>query len=104
MDLLLLLTDQTLRANGLQDEVTGDYLNSATVTATITNKLDEEVAGVTWPITLSYVTASNGNYRGNIPHDAEFVEGKTYLIEVTAVSGSFQRVWKFPRVAEYGQP
>lgn len=104
MDVLLIQNDQTIRVNGLQDEVTESYLNAATVTVTLKAKDGTEVAGETWPLTLSYVAASDGNYIGNLSDELELTAGRTYFVEITAVSGEWKGFWRFPRAAEYRQP
>jgi hypothetical protein len=85
---LLIGNDQTIevQSGGLTDAVTGDPINDATVTATIRDRAGNAVGGVTWPITLDYIAASDGQYRGNIPAAAEFAASKRYQVTVDAVS------------------
>ena len=62
-----LTSDNTLQLTGLQDQLTSSFVNSATVTVTLTNKATgAQVAGQSWPTTMTYVTSSDGNYRGNL--------------------------------------
>lgn len=62
--------DQYIEIDGLADELTGSYFNAATVTATLIDTAGlVGLAGSTvtgFPLTLSYVSASNGNYRGKV--------------------------------------
>lgn len=93
MQVLFPGNDLTLRVNGVRDEVTSDYLNAATVTAVVKKTNGEEVAGQTWPLTLDYVAASNGNYIGNLEAGNTIVKGRTYKVEVTAQYGGFAGFW-----------
>lgn len=103
MDILLIGNDHTLEVTGLQDELSPlSYLNAATVTARIKNTNDSDVTGETWPITLSYVAASNGNYRGNISDAIAFLNGAFYIVEITADAGSgLLAFWRKEVVAQY---
>ena len=64
---------------------TTTYLNSATVTYSITDAAGTAVSGGTG--TLSYVAASSGDYEGTIESSvltsSNFTEGRTYLIDIT---------------------
>lgn len=74
--------------NKLKD-MDGAYLNAAAVTCT-QFKTEEgvDVTGVTLPLTMSYVAASQGKYRGILSHLAALEEGKRYVIKVVVDTGS----------------
>lgn len=81
---------------GLRDLETGAYINDATVQARLLHEDGTEVPGVTWPVTLAYVTASNGEYRGAIHWSAQPRLGKFVLYEVSALtSGDVKRTWLY---------
>lgn len=101
MDVLLIGNDQTLLVQSVTDEITGSYINDATVTASLRQMNTTAVPGQSWPLTLDYVAASNGNYRGNLENDLEIREGLKYIVEITIVSGSFQAFFRFERRADY---
>jgi hypothetical protein len=87
-------SDALLELNGLRDAVTGDYLNVATVTASIRDLKGNLVVGAE-NIIMEHVSSSNGDYRGRISHAANFVEGKQYVAEVTAIGDAdIQGYWK----------
>lgn len=73
-------SDNLVTVDGLTDEATGSYVNDATVTA----KLTTDSAGVSTvsgsSITLSYVAASDGKYRGEMPYTVSLTEGTTYYL------------------------
>lgn len=85
---------------GLQNSLDDSYINDATVSVTIVDGDDAEVVGATWPVTLEYVSASNGVYRGLIPSSVELTEDEVYYAVVTATSGSSTATWKQPTVAK----
>lgn len=86
---------------GLQDEDSGAYLNAATVVATLYDENDVEVVGQTWPLNLSYVAASNGDYRGTLDYDLQLTEDALYYAHITATSGSLQGSWRIALRADY---
>lgn len=74
--------------DGLYDEDNGVPINDATVELlSITDEATGlAVAGVTLPITLVYLAASNGVYKAKIPATAAFVEGRSYDFKVRALA------------------
>ena len=73
----------------LKDSFDDSFINSATVQIDSIKNLDDvEVTGLTFPITMNYVAASNGNYKADIPNTSNMVYGKYYKIYITAtISG-----------------
>lgn len=94
MNQLLIGNDQTIQLLGLYDEEEAVFINDATVTARVKLRNDDETEGDTWPITLNYVAASDGDYVGNIENTVELVNRRSYLVEVKAVQGDFQALWQ----------
>lgn len=89
--------DNLLELRGLANAATGNYENAATVTATVVDSTDTEVPGLSWPLTLAYVAASDGDYRGEIGDGASFVVGTDYTAKITAtVSGGPTGYWEIP--------
>jgi hypothetical protein len=89
--------DHELTATGTQDSA-GVYLNSATVIATMIDAATAvEVPGQTWPLTLSYVADSDGDYSGVIEYDLAVVAGQRLLLLVTVNAGVGARGnWEIP--------
>ncbi len=58
--------------------------SGTTVTATLVDEDGTTVTGQTFPLTLSYVAASNGNYRGVLEDDLNLTESASYWVQVTA--------------------
>lgn len=70
---------------GLKDASAGTYINDATVTVTMYGEDGStEVTGETWPVTMSYVASSNGNYLGVVSADSNILVGVKYQIKISA--------------------
>lgn len=87
--------DNLIVLDSLYDQGAGAYINDATVTITLTDSADEEVSGQSWPLTLSYVSDSNGKYQGVVDADAALTAGARYLADITAERGTLKGRWKF---------
>lgn len=88
---LYLGNDMLLEVSGLRDDVTGDYLNAATVTVTLKDSAGVNVTGQSWPLTLSYVTASNGVYRATLIDSLSVTANARYVATVIADAGAGKR-------------
>lgn len=90
-------TDDRLLLTGLStiNLSTGaaSYLSgSATVTATVLDHMTQvAVAGETFPITLTYITASNGDFHGVLRDTLTLAEGQRIDVRVTIDNGTDQR-------------
>lgn len=72
---------------GLKNEITDAFINDAAVTVTIKTVAGVEVAGETWPVSMGYVAASNGNYRGILSDEIELVAKSKYIAHIDADGG-----------------
>jgi hypothetical protein len=81
---LYISNDTQIDVTGLSNADDSSYLNTATVTATLKDASGAEVSGVSWPLTLSYETASDGNYSATIDKAISVVDGASYFLEITA--------------------
>jgi hypothetical protein len=77
-----------LLLSGLHSEIDGSYINDATVSVTVKDKDGVELAGVTWPADMTYVTASNGNYRIFLVDDAALSASVQYVAFISADGGA----------------
>lgn len=82
-------SDNVLTLSGLIDSITSSYQNTATVEVTLTDINGNEVTGETWPLTMNYVSASNGVYRATLV-DTLSVSAGEYTATVTANIGAGQ--------------
>ena len=98
---LYISNDTQIDVTGLQNASDSSYLNSATVTATLKDSAGSEVSGVSWPLTLSYVASSDGNYSGTIDKAISVSDGVSYFLEITAAEGGLDAFWRIRLVAQY---
>lgn len=79
--------DQTIEVDKIRDRLTGNYLNAATVTATLYDSAGSAVTGLN-ALALAYVAASNGKYRGNVEDSFAPALGDDYEIHFNGQEGS----------------
>lgn len=60
-------------------------VNDATVTVTVFDSDEVEVAGQAWPLTLDFVAASKGIYRKTVPPISGLIDKEIYHIVYNAV-------------------
>ena len=89
-----------LEVIGLKDAVSGAFLNGATVVATIKDKAGAVVTGQTFPVTMAFVTDSNGDYRASLDAAMQLIDDTEYIAEITATDAAGDGFWEFPFVAE----
>ena len=90
MSNIYLNNDNLLSVENLKNAATDVYINDATVTATLKDKLGANVTGQSWPLTMTFVSSSNGTYRGTLEDGLSLTEGESYTAEITADAGSDQ--------------
>lgn len=96
---LFIGNDHRITLTGLKDE-DGNLVTGATVTARLLEAdAETEVSGVSWPTTLS--DDGGGDYSGVLDDAASLEKGKAYYLEVKAVSGSTQAVWRQVQKAQF---
>jgi hypothetical protein len=82
MTILYVGSDTLLTVDGLKDQATGQYVNAASVSATVRDVDLQAVEGGTG-LTLEYVANSNGKYQGVIPYTLTLTPGATYYLDIT---------------------
>ena len=86
---------------GLKSAVEGTFINDATVTVTVKDSAGADVAGVSWPVTMAYVAASNGDYRATLSELITFLHKKNYRAFIEADGGAgLIGHWEFPFKSE----
>lgn len=78
-------SDTIFKWDGLTNSITGNYINSATLTGTI-YELDETLIAT---FSFAYVADSNGDYTGTLAADdiAGLDDGDEVIVEITATFG-----------------
>jgi hypothetical protein len=80
--------DSVIEVFDLKNELTGVFLNAATVTVTLKDSVGVNVAGDSWPKTLTYEAGSNGIYRATLLYSLGLTAGSRYTATVTADAGA----------------
>jgi len=75
------VNDQVIEVLGLKNNVSGAFLNAATVTATLKDAAGQNVTGLT-NLTLAYVAASSGDYRGQVEQTFDPAVGGSYTLHI----------------------
>lgn len=98
MSLVLYIeNDNVLELVGLQDSVTDAYVNSASVSVTLIDQAGTTVSGETWPLSLSYVAASNGTYRATLRDTLVLSSQRQVTAKIVADDGVDRKAtWEIP--------
>ena len=100
MILLAIGSDNLVELEGLKNEQTGAYVNTATVSMVLRNAALELISGEE-AISLGYVLESNGDYKGTLPSSLTLTSGARYFLDVTATVGEIVRFDRIPCRAQY---
>lgn len=94
MQSLVIGTTNLVEVSHLVNSVTGDYVDTATVTATIKDlQTGMPVDGETWPVTLVAV-GTDGNYRVSVGPGLVLDRNRQYVVDITAVDGTETANWQ----------
>ena len=99
-DKFYITTDNVIHVRGLKDVVTGEYINDATITATLYTSGDAEVAGAD-DIAVAYIEGTLGDYAGQIPDTITLTDGDEYYALITISGEGFITTVKVTRDAGY---
>lgn len=103
IDIIWIGNDCLLRITGVKGASNGVYLNSASGEVTLVDASTEtQITGATWPLALSYVSGSNGDYEVVLPKTVVVTEGQALRADTTIDGGTglFLSI-RLPCVAEY---
>jgi len=90
MNIIYINNDNLLSVENLKNAATDVYINDATVTATLKNSAGGNVTGQSWPLTLAFVSSSNGDYKGILEDGLTLTEGTTYTALINVNAGNDQ--------------
>lgn len=85
MHALYIGNDMRVRWDAMTDELTGDYINDATVTFTLKDSAGAAVAGAS-AIPMDYVASSNGRYQEKLSGAIALTDQARYFLEISASS------------------
>lgn len=92
---LRLKSDNLLVLENLKDELEDlkgntAWVNNATVSVTLYDGKDEdtEISGQSWPVTMSYISGSDGTYAATLEDGLSVARGDLVWVTATADAGS----------------
>ena len=96
--ILYYLNDNLIEVDGLKDSTAAGYADgSATVSlTTIKDAAGVAVTGISFPLTLTYVAASNGKFRAVIDNALVLTPEAAYTAFVNAAYGTLDGHWEIP--------
>lgn len=68
-------SDNLLFVRGVQNALTNEFINDATVELTLLDSAGDEISGQTWPLALVYQTGSDGAYYGTVEDTIDVEDG-----------------------------
>ena len=98
--IIFLKNDHIIELTGLKDASDDSFVNNATVTVTIKTLVGVDVSGISWPLTLVYTVASDGDYAVTLDKAIVLVAWDRYVAEVTVVAGSRDAFFELPVQAQ----
>jgi hypothetical protein len=89
LEILYDKNDMLLELTGLKDEVDATFINNAAVAVTLTDEITgAQITGAAQPIGLTYVAASNGDYRAVLPAALDLTPGLAVRADLTVDAGA----------------
>lgn len=87
-EIFIINSDNLIIADNVRNLATGSNINNAVVTVSVSAANGTPVSGVSWPITMAFVTGSSGKYRGTLPDNLVVTENATYFGVVVVSAGA----------------
>lgn len=98
-ELLFVGNDMVVEVRGLEDEITGENIDDASVTCTLIDAEGDQVSGQSWPMTMANVAGSAGAYRGTLPRTIGIALAGRYTLRIDVDAGPGLRGrWEIPCV------
>lgn len=96
MEIFFDQNDNIIELNGLRDQVSGSFINNATVTVTVKTAAGIVVTGETFPLAMNYVVSSNGKYSATLKKELAVSIGTTYYAEISVAASGVDGFWTLP--------
>lgn len=79
--------DMVIEVDQVTNKLTGALIDDATITATLQDSTATNVSGITWPVTVPFV--STGLYRAIVDKAAAIIASEAYtlIVDLTAPGG-----------------
>lgn len=101
---IYIMSHNIIEVTGVMNAATDTFLNGADVTLTLLDTVSgEAIVGQTWPLALTYIAGSDGDYRGTILDSIELSANQNLMAEVIVDAGAgLKRYWQRPCIARIG--
>lgn len=86
---LFVRNDNSVFLSGLRNSSDDSYINDATVSFTVYDDACNQLAGAIG-VSMAYVSASNGRYRGVLQSTVDLVAGKEYTVVIVSTNYDFR--------------
>lgn len=96
------LNTQIIQITELQDQLTGEFLINATVSATLVDRRGNPDAVIN-DLELFYVTGTDATYQGQVPDTFDAKLGGGYILQITAQQAGVQAFYSIPVIVQLRQ-
>lgn len=87
--------DMVIECANVIDNISGNTVDDATITATLKDSEDVDVTGQIWPVTLDFV--SSGLYRKTVDKAVDVLDAIGYTLHIDLVTpGGNDAHWEIP--------
>lgn len=104
VDKIYIESDNELTVSSLRNTSDGSFINDASVVVTLFDAGGGEVGGQVWPLTMGYVSGSDGDYKTTLSDELVLEKNKRYRAKVVADAGAGKKRtwWKNVKAVEDG--
>ena len=103
MDVIYIDTDNVLEIEELTNGLTGAAITDATVSVTLLDSDGAEIAGESWPVTMSYIVGTTAAYRATLTDSLTLTDRQEVTAHIVADAGDgLHREWQKPFTAVIG--
>lgn len=92
--------DHVIELTDVKDSSDDSIISDATVSVILKTLVDgdgdTEVAGETWPLTMTAVVGTPGAYEATLDKALVLTPAVMYVAEITAFKGALDGFWEFP--------
>lgn len=93
-EIIYIGNDNYVELSSLKNKATDAYINDAAVTATVKDQTGTDVTGQSWPVTMAYVSGSNGTYRGTLEDGLDLEHNDFYTTFFDVVGDGLTGHWE----------
>lgn len=85
--------DNLIELDELKNDAADTFVNDAVVTCTMRDSDGVEISGESWPLSMAYVSGSDGKYRATLDDGLVVSVGDVVTVQVDAVGDSLTAQW-----------